>query len=55
MEKELQHQRAVARQVVLEIADIREALLPDILADEIGGIFCAARIFGMARTTSTSS
>ncbi len=39
VEEELQDQRAVARQMPLEGADVVETLLPDILADECFGSF----------------
>ena len=47
---------AVAREVALEVADVLEALLPDVLADAARAAGAgASRISGCTRTTSTSS
>ena len=55
VEEEFQDQRAVAREMALEGADVLEALLPDILAGEPLGSFCCSSNSGCTRTASTSS
>ena len=55
VQEELEDDRSLPRQVVLEMRDVREPLVPDALADELGGSFCRFRISSCTRTTSTSS
>ena len=55
VEKEFQDQRAVAREMPLEGADVLEALLPDVLADELLRQLLTLQQFLCTRTVSTSS
>ena len=47
VEKELEHDHSIAGEMALEFADILEAFLPDVLADQLGRDFLPLQQFGM--------
>src|SRR4029077_13073230 len=47
VEKELEHDHSIAGEMALEFADILEAFLLDVLADELGRDFLPLQQFGM--------
>ena len=47
VEEELAHNRAVAREVTLEAADVLKALIPDVLCDALLGQFLSGEQLGM--------
>ena len=55
VQEEFEDDRALSREVVLEVRDVGEPVIPDSLADVLRGSFCRFRISGCTRTTSTSS